>query len=994
MTFEPNQEFSHFRILRKIGEGGMGEVYLAEDQKLGRSVAIKILQSEFFDSPDRLERFSREAKTAARISHSNVMSIYDIGSDVDVKSGKQISYIVMEHVTGVSLTEYLATGSPPMKDLLRVAEKTAAGLAAAHKLGIVHRDIKTDNIKIDESGEPKILDFGLAKPVSSPMSDDIEAQGNTVSKELTQEGKILGTVTYMSPEQARGENVDSRSDIFSFGTMLYKMFTGTNPFESNDRISTLAKILESKHVPMRQKNEAIPPELERIVDKCLQKDPNDRYQDTRDLVVDLRTLRRQFESGLSDSSSLETDAAALRRKSGSRLISRVWPFAAVVVLGLAAYGLISKFVGSDSSRTGVLQAKGNSLAILSFENKTGDSELDWLTSGLPEILMTDLAESRSVDLINRNRILDYLEDEGNGEQPSHKESIEAARALGASKVLSGAFYKLGDKIRIDARLEDVESGKILLGEKVVGPDPFILVDSLTQKIGLSLNLKELAAGNVQVAEITSSSPEAYKHYILGTQQFWLDYDLAIGHFKKAIEIDSSFALPYLRIGMRFAYRGRTQQAAPYFQAASRFADNLPVKERSMLDIYRDIWFNANFDDAMIKCAVYLGNYPDDLEMRSFYALMLHSLQRKSQEALAQLDTVIMTDPHSSQAFLFLSSIHNDLGNRQKAIEYAERSRNENPGSRDTRAYLVEWYFQASRFDDVIRECESLLEMSPGDESVLSDLVRVYVFKRDFDSARRYAELIRQHNSGDPYSMMRYYGHLAELSNWQGKFMTAAEYLKNSLAAVKTTGDSILIARRYSSIASLYVSVDMRDSASAYCGGILDYASRMEEFNYAMMLISIDPAKEGTARPIFERGVDDFRRRVPSDMWGLTDALESVFDGMCRSDTALIIAGYDSLIGMGQLGSENYSMLGKTLVLTGRYDRGKETLQNLLSGDDATSNAFDYLTSVYYTAIANQALGNDKDAIAGYQEVIKYWGNPDIELKEIADTRARLRGLTS
>jgi serine/threonine protein kinase len=437
MMLQAGQEFSHFKIIRKLGEGGMGEVYLAEDLKLNRQVALKILQSEYFDSSERLERFSREAKTAAGISHSNVMSIYDIGRATEESSGKDISYIVMEYIKGSSLSDHLRDRASNLKYLLRIAEKIASGLAAAHKIGIVHRDIKTDNIKIDEHGDPKILDFGLAKPVVSAVSSDDQASTQTVSKELTQEGKIIGTVTYMSPEQARGGTVDGRSDIFSFGIMLYKMFSGEFPFDGRDRVSTLAKILEARQEPLRRKNEAVPAELERIVDKCLQKDPADRYQDTRDLVVDLRSLRRQFESSISDTGSVITDAPAHGYKTRAPKYRLFFGVVAVAALILAAYMALNDSEDKPSSR---LQASENALAILGFENKTGDESLDWLTAGLPEILLTDLAQSGSINLISRTRVMDCLDDEAKSVSgmPNHQACVDAARSIGASRVLLSA----------------------------------------------------------------------------------------------------------------------------------------------------------------------------------------------------------------------------------------------------------------------------------------------------------------------------------------------------------------------------------------------------------------------------------------------------------------------------------------------------------------------------------------------------------------------------
>ncbi|TFH61486.1 MAG: hypothetical protein E4G91_08075 [Candidatus Zixiibacteriota bacterium] len=573
----PGQDFGHFKILQKLGEGGMGEVYLAEDLKLNRRVALKTLRDDYFDNQDRRDRFEREAKTAAQISHANVMAIYDIGTATDPQSRKDIGYIVMEYIKGKTLTEYVAGSTADTGALLRLAEKIASGLAAAHKMSIVHRDIKAENILIDEHDEPKILDFGLAKAIEPLQMEGAPASGETVRKQLTTAGTVVGTVSYMSPEQVRGEAVDNRSDIFSFGVLLYRMFTGDMPFVGSTQVSILAKILEAPYPSLHTKNENINPEIERIIDKCLQKSANDRYQDTRDLVVDLRNLRRQYDSGVSSSTSSVTAQinSALRTDRKKQRIKRLIRVSAVLliiilVMSLGGNSPLKKlFFGST---TASLQAGTYAVAILGFENKTGDAELNWLKTGLPEILLTDLAQDSSINIISQRRIFEELGGEGDDfSRFSYEDQVRAARKLGAINVLSGSIFKLGDKIRIDARLEDAASGKILLAEKVVSDDPMTLVDSLATRMASAMNMRGLALVDRGVSQLTTSSSEAYKYYHLGMQKF-LDqfYDEGITDFNKAVALDSTFALAYMRIGMSYVFQGRLQDGVPYFHTAKRF----------------------------------------------------------------------------------------------------------------------------------------------------------------------------------------------------------------------------------------------------------------------------------------------------------------------------------------------------------------------------------------------------------------------------------------
>lgn len=998
MMFKADQEFANFRIIRKIGEGGMGEVYLAEDVKLNRQVALKILQAEFFDHPDRLERFKREAKTAARISHPNVMAIYDMDAARDRETGRDLNYIVMEYISGLSLTDYLQKKSLATSDILRVAEKVAAGLVAAHKLGIVHRDIKPDNIRITEEGDPKILDFGLAKPIDLFGSVEDGDTTDTISRELTQEGKIIGTVNYMSPEQARGETVDTRSDIFAYGILLYRMLTGEFPFDGKDKVSIIAKILEGRHVPIRQKNETLPPELERIIDKCLQKNPDDRYQDTRDLVVDIRSLRRQYESGISDTTSIIRDKLPIGSKvfvfRGAKLLGAFVILVAMVLL-IVVGGKV--FLKSDPGTKTPLQARENTLAILNFENKTGDPELDWLQAGLPEILLTDLVQSGAGNIISRNRVLDRLEaDETAGDGlPGHQKCITAARALGATSALSGSFYRMGNKIRIDARLEEVESGKILLGEKVIGEDPFVLVDSLTHKIAQSLNIQLAMAERKDITTFTSSSPEAYKYYIIGMEKFGLGFlDEAIGQFHKAIAIDSTFALPYMRIGMAYTFKGRNQMGAPYFNKARQYEDKLPIKEKNLLDIYYDTWLNQKFDDAYIKLKSFVRNYPDDKEARTIYALFLSGLANNTVEALAQLDTVLMLDPQFPLALENLAALYAQQDDYEKAISYSLQMKKYYPESPSSYQLLSTYYMITGQFDNAVDECEELLRLRPNDENALELLVRIYVFKRDFARAEKYAETIRKNDADDPYQLMTYYGIMENLSQWHGLFIKGREYKQKTLEQAYKTGDSAQVFTQLHLLASYYLNILKNpDSALTFSLKSRPWAKGFQLISYAFLLLDIDASYEPEAREILNVNIRDFKASLPQEMWSLVENLSLLFDGNAMSDTALILKAYAGIMEHpNQVGSGDKYEYGKILVLKGNYEKGKEMLTRLTAGREATIQAYRYLLARYYIGRAEEARGNTGQAVECYREVLKYWGEPDIELEEIADARARLNRL--
>jgi serine/threonine protein kinase len=340
MALESGATLLHYRLVEKIGEGGMGVVWKALDTKLQRHVALKILPPEVTDSEQRRLRFQREAQASAALNHPNVAVIHGVEEDRGVR------FLAMEFVQGVNLRRHVATGDREAASLLRVALQIAEALAHAHAHGIVHRDLKPDNVMITPEGQVKVLDFGLAKVLDTrPVLEgddggDAETRTalDTISRELTREGKIYGTVSYMSPEQARGREVDARSDLFAFGIVLYEMLTGKLPFRGDDAMDTLSAILRAHPETLAGNRADAPAELQRILDKCLEKNPRDRYQDTRDLVVDLRRLRRETDSQQVQRAETTSGVQVVAAKPRSRL--RWIVLAAVVFVVVAAAALV------------------------------------------------------------------------------------------------------------------------------------------------------------------------------------------------------------------------------------------------------------------------------------------------------------------------------------------------------------------------------------------------------------------------------------------------------------------------------------------------------------------------------------------------------------------------------------------------------------------------------------------------------------------------------
>ncbi len=1024
----------------------MGTVYLAEDQKLHREVALKVLMKEFFDDSERLQRFQREAKTAAQISHPNVMAIYDIGTANDPETGEELQYIVMERVQGKPLGDYFLTDRPDMNGVVRIAEKIASGLKAAHALNIAHRDIKASNILVDDEGTPKILDFGLAKPIDPVQMDGEADSTDTISQELTRAGKIVGTVAYMSPEQARGEPVDVRTDIFSFGVLLYRMATGESPFSGKSQVSTLAKILESRHESPRVKNDQIPGELERIIDKCLQKDAADRYQSAGDLAVDLRSLRRQFDSGVTETISGEYARAQTFSVSGKKIVYAV---IGVVLLSVVALLTLNVFDNPESEADQGAPAVGletrapssNVLAVFNFENKTGDTTLAWLQTGLPEILLTDLAQSASITVISRERVADRLmvarglpqdiekeleesaeelqrlmKSEGMQDIPgvreairmargrmanygrgqfTHAEMVKAAGELGAGNVLSGSFYKLGDKIRIDARLEDVTTGQIVLAEKVVGENPLVLVDSLTAKIAASLDLT--AETDESVASMMTDSPEAYRVYLDGMESFGLElFDEAIGKFERALEIDPGFALAYMRIGMANVFSGRMQQGAKYFALAQEHRDNLPIKERRLLDVYTDLWLDQQFDEAFVKLKSYARDYPADKEGRAFYGIATWVFKRDTAVAAAQYDTVLSMDPTYQLALSFYGQLMNDIENYDSAKALYKKMRAYHPESPEGYLQLSSIYLVEGNYDKAKEGYSLVTDLFPGQTSAWLSLEQIAIRQRNFDEARQYLDQYRQKIGDDPYDLNTYFLHRANLANWRGKFRDAIDHAHSSLEQAFLAGDSNEVQSAYGSLHNYYLRFDMKDSALWAIERMAEWTSELNRLDVVMRYPETAPEKCDSVRAVMDDGIEFAKGRVPQELWPLFEELRVTYNAMCANDSAAVVEALFRFVKAQQpgQGTGNKRTAAFYLIGMGEYQRGLEILEPYITGENATSSGFLYPYIAYQVGLAKEGLGKKDEAVEMYKEVLRYWGDADMSFKELDDARERLAKLTS
>src|SRR5262249_52428999 len=472
----------HYNIGERLGGGGMGEVFRAEDTRLGRHVALKFLPASYQYDPDRRERFFKEARTASALRSPYIAAIYDIGE------WEGSNFIVRELVEGLLLSRMLENGPLPIFDAIGIAMQVADALDEAHSLGIIHRDIKSSNLIITDRGLVKVLDFGLAKTGNLPVPGrDSDSDPTTRLGQETVAGLVLGTVSYMSPEQALAQAIDHRSDIFSLGVVTYEMLTAQLPFNGESSTEAIDRIVHAEPQAIARLNYNVPQELERIVRKALEKNPNYRYQSAREMYIDLRNLQRDLESN---------------KRTGS---------VGKAITEHQATVLLTEKQSSQSSE--LVPKLENAVAVMTFANNTGETKEGGVGSGIAGTGTSDLKKVRGLSGIGRERTFEVLKDLGTGQLSDFDESvaIDIGRRLGASWILGGGYQRIGEMIRITARVIDVNTGEVTRTVKIDGNinEIFTLQDKIVYELSQGLNLE---LGTSEITDIEADETQSVQAY--------------------------------------------------------------------------------------------------------------------------------------------------------------------------------------------------------------------------------------------------------------------------------------------------------------------------------------------------------------------------------------------------------------------------------------------------------------------------------------------------
>ena len=653
-----------YRVESPLGEGGMGTVYRATDTKLNRPVAIKLLSDDFADAAAR-RRFQREAQMASSLNHPHILTVYDAGEH----EGRQ--YLVTEFVDGGTLKDWAKAEKRSWRQVVDLLAGVADGLAAAHAAGMTHRDIKPANILVAKNGYGKLADFGLAKLVE-PADPNAT---RTLTEGATRTGVVVGTVTYMSPEQASGHVTDARSDIFSFGLVLYELLSGRRAFTGKTDLEVMQRII---HQPPEPLGEDLPASLRASIEKALEKDPADRYQSMRDVVVDLRRLTRQGEP------SAPVGTAPKRQ-------TRTWvtvAAAAVMAAALAAW----RFWPS----TAVEQIR--SLAVLPLVNLSGDPNQEYVSDGATYALISGLGEISALKVISPTTVMRY--------KGTTKSLPEIGSELNVDAILAGSVHRVGDKVRITAQLIRAASDSLVWAQNYERDvkDMLRLESEVARAVADQIRVQIRSEESAHMASAGAVDPKAQEEFLLGSYSRWkpasADLAMAVEHFEKATRIDPGFAAAYAGLSGALAEQGQRQTAERAREAARKALELDPRLSEAHSALARmSMTYDWDWASAEQGFRRALELNPNSLEYCQCYSDLLAGLGRFS-EAIAILENGLTTNPQSS-------AIHGSLGR------------------------ILVW---SHRYDEAIPRLNRALELDSQNAVAYLFLAEAYEVKADFPKA--------------------------------------------------------------------------------------------------------------------------------------------------------------------------------------------------------------------------------------------------------------------
>jgi tetratricopeptide (TPR) repeat protein/tRNA A-37 threonylcarbamoyl transferase component Bud32 len=972
---ELGSSLSHYTILEELHRGQMQIVYRARDEKLNREVALKVLPPELVSDPERKRRFVAEARAAASLEHPHIGVIHEI----DESNG--VVFLAMELLRGPSLAARLDSGAIDVAEAMDIAIGVGAGLAYAHEHGVVHRDVKPQNVVLTEDGHPKLIDFGIAKLLDAAPSPFLGQAGEAArpADSTTREGLISGTASYMSPEQARGGKVDARSDVFSFGLLLYTMIAGRPAFEGATRIDVLHAILHDPTPRLSGLNADARDLLEPIVRRCLEKEPDRRYQLMSEVLEALKRARLEIQKG---------------SRFAPRLM-RVLFTAGGLALGAAALFYLFRQPPPEAP------PGRPSIGVLQFDNLSGDPTLDWLRTGLPDMLVTDLSQSPELHVLGLDRIYPILEemDRVHAGALTRDTIDEVARRAGVEAVLLGSFARAGDSIRISARLEEPSTGRVLLSEKAEarGEDSiFRLVDEITSRIKKQLDIETPEEGfDRDLREVTTDSVEAYRAYAEGIRLHErFREEEAVPHFQRAIELDPHFAMALAKLGVVLSNVGLHEEADEFAERALENVDRLSERER----YYIEGWYFSRKPETMGRA---LDSYRRAIEIYPDHGSARHNLghllflTERYEDAVEQFEELReggMLFPATYEQLALAYAALDELDSARSVLtEYSRRY----PDDWTTLLTMAQLDLGADRIDEGLALVDRAEALGATPFRAAAIRWQAHVLRENWQAAFDDAE--RMLASGGPVETF-VGGKLASTTAlYRGRVRPVLSRIDEFVSAVE--GNRAYRIQPLLLKARILLEAGDYPAAEATALEISDAEDRYGTAHQALALAAIAAQHRGEDA----RAQDlarEYERRILPALGAPPVRLEHLLQG----ELALVRGNFRAAIGELQ---EAESMLpprgydgAHTIIwyslatahrLQGNDDEAIDWYERIVEAKaERLMEPIPYVRSYYYLGELLDQAGDDEEALHYFERFLDHWQDGELDRDLVSAARARLR----
>ncbi|MFC2168602.1 protein kinase [Acidobacteriota bacterium] len=761
-----------YEIIEELGKGGMGRVYRVEDKKIKKEIALKLIKPEIASDKKTIERFKNELTTARDIRHKNVCGMFDLGEE------KGQHYITMEYVSGGDLKRFiqrskrLDTGTA-----ISIAQQVCDGLSEAHNLGVVHRDLKPNNIMIDDNGNARIMDFGIARTVKG--------------KGITGSGVMIGTPEYMSPEQVEAKDIDQRSDIYSLGIIMYEMLTGRLPFEADTPFAIGVKHKSETPKNPKEFNPQIPDDLSGVILKCLEKEKESRYQDVGDVRAELSNIKK----GIPTTERIVPERKSITSKEITVTfgLKKLW-IPILVIIAIATIAIWQLFLKNKAPS---LPAGEASLAVMYFENRTDVQDLDKI---LVDMLTTNLSRIEDIEVMSSQRLFDILRQLGKQDIESIDKSMatQVATQAGVKTMLTGSIIKVGEKVRITSHLTNVQTGAIIVSEQVEGDkideDVFAMVDDLTEKIGVHLGLvSQGTAKELKIADVTTDSLEAYKHYQKGHDNFLrFRAGVAAQEFQKAIDIDPTFGMAYVWLAFAETNFGLSTMnplvdlspVRKRIELAKKYSHKVTEREQMMIDVMI-AFFNREYElnSSLVKKLV--EKYPD-YKYGYYFLSWTYNLKLDFENAKNAIERVLEIDPTDGNAYNMLAYSNAHRNDPAGVISALKKYKAVLPDEWNPYDTAWETLMTVGDYEEAVAYLEEGLKRNPAWNWFHRDIGYTFLLKGEGDKAREkyliYAE------SSPTVNKVRVAQDMGYSYLFEGKYGKAENEFRNAVEMAQKEGN--------------------------------------------------------------------------------------------------------------------------------------------------------------------------------------------------------------